>query len=44
MTTPLSPKRVLRPKAAGTYPLEVDVVDAADVQNGATIVLKVVRR
>jgi putative Ig domain-containing protein len=33
-----------KPKAPGTYSLGVDVVDAAGVRNGATIVLKVVRR
>ena len=33
-----------KPKAAGTYSLEVDVVDAAGIRNGATVALKVVRR
>jgi hypothetical protein len=33
-----------KPKAAGTYSLEVDVVDAAGIRNGATVALKVVHR
>jgi hypothetical protein len=33
-----------RPKAAGTYSLEVNVVDAAGIRNGATVALKVVHR
>ena len=32
-----------KPKAAGTYWLEVDVVDAAGIWNSATVALKVVR-
>jgi putative Ig domain-containing protein len=46
-----APLRVLRdgtivgrPKAAGTYSLEVDVVDVAGIRNRATVTLKVVRR
>ena len=33
-----------KPKAAGTYSLGVEVVDAAGIRNGATVVLRVVRR
>src|SRR6476619_708420 len=33
-----------KPNAAGTYSLEVDVVDAAGIQTRATVALKIVRR
>ena len=33
-----------RPRVPGTYPLDVEVVDAAGVRNGATVILRVVRR
>jgi hypothetical protein len=33
-----------KPKAPGTFPLEVHVLDAAGIENDATVVLKVVRR
>ena len=33
-----------KPKAPGTYALEVEVVDAAGIRNGATVVLRIVRR
>jgi hypothetical protein len=33
-----------RPKVPGTYPLDVEVVDAAGIKNGAIVVLRVVRR
>jgi hypothetical protein len=33
-----------KPKTAGSYSLEVDAVDAAGIQNRATVALKIVRR
>jgi hypothetical protein len=33
-----------KPRTAGMYPLELNVVDAAGIRNGATLTLKVVRR